>query len=202
MIKKMGKKRVFKFVSGQEVYINAEKNKLMQKKYEVYTDVFYQANGIDYRRNVQRRVKNCVDDKFNELNADALLRRADLKQEIIYSNEKLKKEIGQYKIDLIKRVNVYNATHTDKVKQNMYGNYYTGFNKMFAKVRSYKREHRSFISEARSNKKYHIINIDIKICSLWISWSPNPYISFKELTNMFKCVNAETQCSPYVADDE
>lgn len=61
MVKSFGSERKIVLRSGQSAYIDTCKHKLAADGFEVLFDKFYQANGIDYRRNVQSRILESIE---------------------------------------------------------------------------------------------------------------------------------------------
>jgi len=207
MVKEFGPKRVFKFSSGQSEYIDKIKKTLIKDDYEEYADKFYQANGIDYRRNVQNKIQQFIDETLTTLNTPIQLRRDELKEEIENHNELLAEEINKFNNELFQRVQAHNAAALRDGGKKVFANglsfYYKGKdgkNIRFGRLRSFAGERRNFNSEVRQ-LMYRLITIPIKVCSLYVSYEPNPHISMKEITDIIDKVNAETQDSPYVADE-
>ena len=78
VVKNISNGYMFKFSSGQSDYIDECKQELLSQGYEVHTDKFYQANGVDYRRNVQYTVQTYIDEKLEHLNQPINLLREEL----------------------------------------------------------------------------------------------------------------------------
>ncbi len=129
--KQDGNNYVFKFISGQSEYIDIKKPYILDNNFDIFIDKFYVANGIDYRRNVQSRVKKFINDKCNRLNIDTILMHNNLHMEIEEYNSKLLIEIIEFNKMLSEKVDAYNKSGKNKytIKLDKYGRYRYGKNK-------------------------------------------------------------------------
>jgi hypothetical protein len=200
--KTTGLKHELRLISGQSKYVDKRRAELLSGAYRVVNDKFYQANGIDYRRNVQTRVSNHIEEELRPVNEIILQRRAALQQEIDETNAMLLEDIPQSNADLAERIRVYNLTATKRVKLSSNGTrYYHGFNRTFANVRSYEKECRSYEKEIRASR-YKLVKVPISVNSTYISWLPNDYVSLDKIKELIAEVNAITQRSPHQSDAE
>lgn len=194
--------RVYKFSSGQSHYIDKVRDELRTEDYVVHKDKFYQANGIDYRRNVEDAVACRKESILAIANIPIIARREALAREIEESNAMAIEDTNQWNADLAERVSIENQTATSKIKLSAKGNrYYYGRNKTYAYLRKASDYFRSYDAEVES-PEYALIKIPITVGSLSITWYPNQYFSLADLERIFEEVNVETQSSPYPSSDE
>ena len=204
MFKKIGQNYTVNNIAGQSAYVNTRKTELEIDGFTTMIDKFYQANPIDFRRNVQQAVNGHIDKVLEPLNAPIIAAREALKREIDEHNLMLQEDIPQSNERLAERVRVFNLTATgrDVIRLVSNGARYAGkYNKTFARVRFYENEMRKYKMEVR-NPKYKLKTLPIKVCSRFIVWRPNSMISFETLKALIHDVNKKTQKSPYQSDDE
>ncbi len=198
MYKRQGNGYVITIRSGQSAYIDNCKRELLADGFEVLYDKFYQANGIDYRRNVQNAIIEEIESALEELNSPIMELREQLKEEIDDFNAKLPQVIDEYNSQLALKVSEHNksATKRDMIKLSSNGKrYYWRGVTTYAKIRFYDDEERSFEKEVRA-KKYALLTLPIKVCATYISWKPNSYVSYDRLKAIIEKINVETQQSP------
>ena len=204
MFKKIGQNYTVNNIAGQSAYVNTRKAELEIDGFTTMIDKFYQANPIDFRRNVQQAVNGHIDKVLEPLNTPIIAAREALKREIDEHNLMLQEDIPLSNERLAERVRVFNLTATgrDVIRLVNHGTRYAGkYNKTFARVRFYENEMRKYKLEVR-NPKYKLKTLPIKVCSRFIIWSPNSLISFETLKELIHGVNKKTQKSPYHSDDE
>ena len=204
MYKKFGRNYTINNVAGQSHYVDGRKKELEAEGYTTMIDKFYQANPIDFRRNVQQAVNNHIDSVLAPINAPIIVAREELKREIDESNLMLQEDIPVWNEQLHERVRVLNltATGSDIIRLANNGKRYAWRrNRTFERVRFYETEKRNYLGEVR-NSKFKLKTLPIEVCSRYIVWKPNSLISFKALQDLIFEVNDTTQKSPYQSDEE
>lgn len=184
--------------SGQSYYIDQCKNKLVSEGYKTLLDKFYQANGIDYRRNVQSMVLDFIEDSMEPFDAPILAARESLKIEIDTFNETLHEVVDTHNENLVNTVAEHNQTATDKthIYLSSSGTFYRWKGiKIFGKIRSYEKEYRDYGKEIRG-RKYQFPSVPITVNSKSIYWKPNNYISYEDLCETLFKVKEQTQHNP------
>lgn len=200
MTKVNGNKHVFRIVSGQSKHVDNEKERLLAAGYTVVSDKFYQANGVDFRNNVQRYVQECIDERMEEINSVIKSRREDLKMEIDASNNELAIAVKKFNKRLDLRVAGYTATHMHGLTfQNL--DVFTNSGKRFGRYRDYSKERRYFSEEVKG-VEYVLAKAPIVVGRIAIKWIPNEFISLEDIVDMIHQVNKYTQCSPVTVSFE
>ncbi len=200
--KRHNKYHVYKFSSGQSHYIDKVRAELQAGDYAVHKDKFYQANGIDYRRNVEKAVSDRKKSILAIANIPIIAKREELAREIAESNAMAIEDVNQWNADLAERVRIKNLTAKSKIKLASNGKrYYYGRNQTYERLRDAKDYFRSYDVEVLK-PEYALETIPINIGSLSITWYPNKYISKTDLERIFDEVNTETQTSPYPSSGE
>ncbi len=205
MEKQMGNGYVVSSRSGQSSYIDRCKLDLEEDGFTVLYDKFYQANGIDFRRNVQDAVNARIEKILEVLNLPIMKLREQLQIEIDEHNSKLPQVIDEYNNNLSLQVIEHNKTASkrDTVKLSKNGKrYYWRGNTTYAKLRFYENEERIFEKEVKRLDAQLLRELPIKVCSTYISWKPNEHLSYDELKAIIEKVNVETQSSPRTSFDE
>ena len=107
---------------------------------------------------------------------------------------------------MAERVRVLNltATGSDIIRLVNNGKRYAWRrNRTFERVRFYDNdnEKRNYLGEVR-HPRFKLKTLPIEVCSRYIVWKPNPFVSFKTIQDLIFEVNDKTQKSPYQSDDE
>lgn len=198
VVKRFGRDCKIVISSGQSCYIDKRKQELIADNFEVVEDKFYQANGIDYRRNVQSKVLEFIEKRMEPFNNPILLARERLYNEIEEFNKQLKEQIYKHNSDLTNAVELHNQSCLPKDRiyltaKTIYR--YKGI-KIFGKLRSFERERRDYDKEIRIGRAYQLPDVPITVNSKNIYWKPNKYILYEDLLEIIHKVNIETQSSP------
>ena len=205
MVKKIGKTYTINNVAGQSGYVDNRQAELEKDGYKpLFEGKIYQANPIDFRRNIQAAVNEEIDRALKPVNDPILLARKELEQEINEYNLMLQEDIPSWNKRLEERVRIANLTATgrDRIRLAINGKRYAGkYNKTFEYIRFYENERRNYSIEVRKSK-YKLKTLPIQVCSTYITWSPNTFVSFEKIKQLIRQVNDNTQGSPYQSDNE
>ncbi len=197
---KFGKE--YKFTSGQSDYVDKTKSELLGSGYVVHKDKFYNANGVDYRRNVEHEMLILIDKKMAPVNDSIIEKRKQLAREIEETNAMLHEDIAQWNAELAEKVRIHNLTATKQVKLSANGRrYYYGRNQTYKWVRRYENECRSYERECLRSE-YKLKDTPVKVGATYIRWHPNEFISLKEIDAIMDKVVKETQSSPYQSEED
>lgn len=198
VVKSFGRDRKIVLRSGQSAYIDTCKRKLAADGFEILFDKFYQANGIDYRRNVQAAVLESIEQILAPYNEPIIQLRKSLMTEIETHNASLSDDIDRHNSALIASVNDHNATAIGNARIQLSASktfYRWKGIRVYGKLRSYEKECRGYEKEVR-NAQYQLLTVDIDVNSKTIYWKPNEYVSYDSLVGMIEDVNIQTQSSP------
>lgn len=171
----------YKFTSGQNDYVDRVENELVGAGYEIHKSKFYNANGIDYRRNVESEMLAFIDKQLAPINGPILEKRKLLAQQIEETNAMLIEDISQWNTNLAEKVRIHNLTAKQTVRLSSNGRRYCyGRNKTYAYLRRYENECRSYERECL-RPEYKLKTIPVQVGATYIRWKPNKYVSLKHI---------------------
>jgi hypothetical protein len=191
----------YKFTSGQSDYVDKVESELTDLGYQIHKSKFYNANGIDYRRNVESEMNLLIEKRLAPINEPILAKRNQLKQEIEETNAMLLEDIPVWNAELAERVRIHNLTADKKVRLSSNGRRYYHGKTTFEYLRRYENECRSYEREV-AKSAFKLKTIPVKVGSTFIRWKPNKFVSLQDIDSIIDDVVKSTQKSPYQSLDE
>lgn len=190
----------YKFTSGQSDYVDKVETDLTNLGYSVHKSKFYNANGIDYRRNVECEMNTLIEKRLEPINAPIISKRNQLKREIEETNAMLLEDIPVWNSKLAERVHVHNLTADKQVRLSSNGRRYYHGKKTFAYLRRYENECRSYEREV-AKPAYKLKTIPVKVGATFIRWKSNKFVSLQDIDQIIDDVVKSTQKSPHQSLD-